>query len=151
MANVLSEDAKLYYNTATYGSPNWVEITDVKDLTLNLDKGEADATTRGSGGFSEFLDGLIDASIEFSLLWDNGSSVFTAIRTAFFNKTALEFLCLDGPTGTEGSEGLRATCMVKSFTRNENLGEALMADITIRPRKNSDAAPAWYVEPAPGA
>jgi hypothetical protein len=34
--------------------------------------------------------------------------------------------------------------MVKSFTRNENLGEALMVDVSLRPVKNANSAPVWY-------
>lgn len=144
MSHVLSENAKFYRNSGSYGSPSWDLISNVKDLTLNLDKDETDVTTRASGGFKEFVDGLIDASIEFSMLWDTADTNFTAIRTAFFAKTAVEFLILDGDEGTAGSQGLRVTCMVKGFTRNEALGEALMVDVNIRPTKNANAAPAWY-------
>lgn len=144
MAAVLSENAKFYRNTGSYGTPTWDLINNVKDLTLSLDKDEVDITTRGSGGFKEFIDGMIDASIDFGMVWDTEDTDFAAIRTAFFAKTAVEFLILDGLVATTGSQGLRVTCMVKSFTRNENLGEALMADVTLRPVKNANAAPAWY-------
>lgn len=144
MAHVLAEDAKLYRNTGTYGSPTWTEIDNVKDLTLSLDKDEVDLTTRGSGGFKEFADGLIDASVEFQMVWDTSDANFTALQTAFFAKTAVEFLVLDGSSATAGNQGLRVTCMVKSFSRSETLGEALMVDVTIRPVKNANAAPAWY-------
>ena len=144
MAAVLSENAKLYRNSGSYGTPTWDLINNVKDLTLNLDKDEVDITTRGSGGFKEFIDGMIDASIDFGMVWDTADTDFTAIRTAFFAKTAIEFLILDGLQATSGSQGLRVTCMIKSFTRNENLGEALMVDVTLRPVKNANAAPAWY-------
>lgn len=144
MSHVLSENAKLYRNSGSYGSPTWDLISNVKDLTLNLDKDETDVTTRASGGFKEFVDGMIDASVEWSMLWDTSDANFTAIRTAFFAKTAVEFLILDGDEGTAGSQGLRVTCMVKGFTRNETLGEALMVDVNIRPTKNANAAPAWY-------
>lgn len=144
MAAVLSENAKLYRNSGSYGTPTWDLIDNVKDLTLNLDKDEVDITTRGSGGFKEFIDGMIDASIDFGMVWDTADTDFTAIRTAFFAKTAIEFLILDGLQATSGSQGLRVTCMIKSFTRNENLGEALMVDVTLRPVKNANAAPAWY-------
>jgi predicted secreted protein len=142
MSHVLSEDACLYYNAGTYGSPSWSEITNVKDVTLNLDKDEVDVTTRASGGYKEFVDGLIDASISFNMLWDTEDTAFTAIRTAFFAKSAVEFLVLDG--NVTAGQGLRATCMVKSFSRNETLGEALTVDVEVRPVRNSDAAPAWY-------
>lgn len=143
MAEVLAEDAKVYYNSATYGSPTWVEI-DVKNLTLSLDKGEADVTTRGSGGWNEFLDGLIDATVDFQLVWDTADAAQTAIRSAFTGKTGIEVLVLDGSSATNGSQGIRMTCMVKTFSRNEQLGEALMVDVSLRPRKNADAAPAWH-------
>ena len=144
MSHVLSENAKLYRNSGSYGSPTWVEIDNVKDLTLNLDKDETDVTTRGSGGFKEFVDGMIDASIDWGMLWDTADANFTAIRTAFFAKTNIEFLILDGDEATAGSQGLRVTCMIKAFTRNETLGEALMVDVTIRPAKNANSPPAWY-------
>ena len=147
MAHVLAEDAKFYYNTGTYGAPSWTEIGNVKDLTLNMNKDETDVTTRSSGGFKEYVDGLIDASLEWGMLWDDNDAAFTAIQNAFFNKTAVEFAAMDGDIATSGSEGLRVTCMIKDFTRNETLGEALMMDVSARPVKNDDAAPEWYVIP----
>jgi predicted secreted protein len=144
MAHVLSQDAKLYRNTGTYASPTWDLIGNVKDLTLSLEKDETDVTTRSSGGWKEFVDGMKDATVEFGMLWDTGDADFDAFQGAFINNTAVEVLVLDGLVATSGSEGLRATMMVKSFTRNENLGEALMVDVSLRPVKNANAAPAWY-------
>lgn len=144
MAHVLSQNAKFYRNTGTYATPTWDLIGNVKDLTLSLEKDETDVTTRASGGWKEFVDGMKDATIEFGMLWDTGDADFTAIKDAFTGNTSIEVLVLDGLVATAGSQGLRVTCMVKSFTRNENLGEALMVDVSLRPVKNSNAAPAWY-------
>ncbi|GAB4138374.1 MAG: hypothetical protein Tsb009_06550 [Planctomycetaceae bacterium] len=47
----LGMEAKLYRNTGTYALPTWVEMINVKDLTLNLEAGEADVTTRGNAGW----------------------------------------------------------------------------------------------------
>ena len=147
MAHVLSIDAKAYRNTASYGSPTWDLISNIRDLTLNVTKDAVDITTRASGGWREFADGLKDASITFGMVWDTADADFTAIRTAFTGNTAIEFLILDGLSATTGSQGLRVTCMVSGFTRNETLGEALMVDVEIRPVKNANAAPAWYTVP----
>lgn len=143
MAHVLSENAKLYRNAGTYGSPTWTEIPNVKDLTLGMDKGDVDITTRASGGFVERVDGLIDATIDFQMLWDTADANFTAMQTAYFAKTAIEFLVLDGVDTASGSQGLRATCMIKTFTRTETLGEALMVDVQVLPTAAANA-PAWY-------
>ena len=147
MSYVLAEKAKIYRNTGTYASPTWDEIVNVKDLSLNLDKDEVEITTRASNGFKEFVDGLIDASVEFQMVWNTADPDFTALQTAFFAKTSIEFLVLDGLRTTSGTQGLRATCMVKNFSRSETLGEAIMVDITIRPTKNANAAPAWFTTP----
>ena len=144
MAHVLSQNAKLYRNTGTYSVPVWDLIGNVKDLTLSLEKDETDVTTRASGGWKEFVDGMKDATVEFGMLWDTGDADFDAFQGAFINNTSVEVLVLDGLAATAGSEGLRATMMVKSFTRNENLGEALMVDVSLRPVKNANSAPVWY-------
>lgn len=147
MTHVLSQNAKMYRNTGSYAVPVWDEITLVKDLTLNVTKDVADVTTRASGGWKEFVDGLKDASVEFSTLWDTANADFTAIQTAFLGNTALEFAIMDGPIATPTQQGLRATMLVENFTRNEVLGEALMVDCTLRPVKNANASPAWYTIP----
>jgi predicted secreted protein len=143
MAHVLSENAKLYYNSATYATPTWDLITEVKDLTLTFSKGEVDVTTRASGGYTEIVDGLKEASIEFSILYNTSDTDFSAILDAFHANTAVEFFVMDGLVATSGSEGLRATCTITGLTVNQVLGEALMADFTAKPLKNSDAAPTW--------
>jgi hypothetical protein len=153
MAHVLAEDAKLYYSTSSYEAnpadpaTYWTEICNVKDLTLSLEKDEIDVTTRCSGGFKEYADGLLDANVTFNMLYDPADTAFTALQTAFFNKTSVEFAVMDGalpaPSGST-SQGLRASCMIKSFSRSESLGEALMTDVAIRPVVNENAAPAWY-------
>lgn len=152
MAFVLAENAKLYYNTGTYAAPVWSEICNVKDLTLSLEKDEIDVTTRCSGGFKEYADGLLDANVTFNMLYDPADAAFTAIQTAFFAKTSVEFAVMDGvlpPASGNSSSGLRATCMIKSFSRSESLGDALMTDVAIRPVTNDDAAPEWYTVTTP--
>jgi predicted secreted protein len=58
MAHVLSQNAKFYRNTGTYAVPVWDLVGNVKDLTLSLEKDETDVTTRSSGGWKEFVEGL---------------------------------------------------------------------------------------------
>ena len=152
MAAILAEDAKLYYNTGSYAVPAWTEICNVMDLTLSLEQSEVEVTRRCSGGFRDYLNGLIDAGVEFKMLYDNNDAAFTAFQDAFFNKTNVELAVMDGAIATTGSEGLRAIMMVRSFTRNESLGEALTVDVSLKPVVNtadsgSHAPPTWYTVP----
>src|SRR6187431_2263177 len=97
MAFVLGLNAKLYRNTGTFGTPVWDLISNVRDLRLNLEKGEADVTTRGGNGWEQVVATLKSATIEWGMLWDTADTDFTAIRTSFLSDTTIEFLVLDGP------------------------------------------------------
>ena len=143
MAHVLGMDAKLYYNTGSYASPTWTLISNVRDLTLNLERGDTDITTRGGGGWRQSVATLADGSIDFGMVWDNTDTVFTAIKNAFINNTVLEFLVLDGLVATTGSQGLRASMAITSFSRNEGLEDALTVDVSAK-TAYADNAPSWH-------
>ena len=142
MATRLGMDAKLYRNTGTYAAPTWVEVSNVKDVTLNLEKGEADVTTRANAGWRATVGTLKDASIEFQMVWDTVDAGFDAIRQAFFDNTPIEFAVMDGDITDPDSEGLRATFDIFNFTRNEALEEAILVDVSIKPTY-ADNAPEW--------
>jgi predicted secreted protein len=132
----------LYRNTASYGTPTWVEIANVKDVTLNLSKGEADVTTRANNGWRATAGTLKEASVEFQMVWDTDDTGFAAIQQAFFSNDPIEFAIMSGAMTDPESEGLRATCNVFSFTRNEALEEAIMVDVSLKPTYATHA-PAW--------
>jgi hypothetical protein len=142
----LGLDAKLYRNTGTFASPTWNEVINVKDLTLNLEAGEADVTTRGNNGWRATVATLKDGSIEFEMVWDTEDLDFAAIRDTFLNRGAMEFAVMDGGIADSGSQGLRATCMVTNFSRNESLEEAITVSVTVKPTYSVNA-PIWMVIP----
>lgn len=146
MAVKLGLDAKLYRNTGTFASPSWNEVINVKDLTLNLEAGEADVTTRGNNGWRATVATLKDGSIEFEMVWDTEDLDFAAIRDTFLNRASMEFAVMDGGIMDAGSQGLRATCMVTNFSRNESLEEAITVSVTVKPTYSVNA-PVWLVVP----
>ena len=142
MAIKLGMNCKAYRNTGNYASPTWNEITNVKDLSLNLEASEADVTTRGNNGWEAVVQTLKKATIEFGMVWDTGDADFTAIQNAFFSNTSIECAFMDGAIATTGNQGLRATFMVTGFSRTENLTEAVMANVTLKPTYATNA-PEW--------
>ena len=138
----LGMEARLYRNTGTYAAPTWVEVANVKDLTLNLEKGEADVTTRANLGWRATVGTLKDGSIEFEMLWDAADAGFTAIQQAFFANTPIEFAVMDAPITQTGAQGLRASFSITKFSRSEPLEEAISVSVTAKPTY-ADHAPEW--------
>lgn len=146
MAIVLGLDAKLYRNTASWATPTWSLIDNVRDLTLNVEKGSADVSTRGSGGWRQNAVTLKDGSIEFEMVWDTADAEFTALKDAFFNDTTVECAAMDLLIATSGSQGLHADFNVGDFSRAEALEDALKVSVNLTPAR-TDNTPEWLVIP----
>lgn len=135
MAYKLGLEAKLFYGSA--GSTASSELTNVKDVTLSLETGEADVTTRAAEGWRATAATLKDASVEFTMIWDTEDAGFSAIKSAYFGGKPLSLFVSDG----EGS-GLDADFVVTGFSRSEPLEEALTVSVTCKPTI-VDRAPIW--------
>ena len=85
MSVKLGLDAKLYYCVAGIGgTPTWTELSNVKNVTLNLQKGEADVTTRANNGWKATAGTLKEGSIEFEMVWDTSDTGFTRQKAVRF-------------------------------------------------------------------
>jgi len=134
-------DAKLYYKAGGLGAAgDWSELTNVRDNTLNLEKGEADVTTRGNNGWRATVGTLKDGSVEFEMIWDPEDDGFDAIQDAYFNDALIALAILDG--AIETGTGLMADFSVTNFTRNEPLEEAMTVSVTAKPTYSANA-PQW--------
>lgn len=143
MAIRLGMQAKLYFKVGGVSAVgSWTELGNVKDLTLNLETGEADVTTRANGGWRATVGTLKEGSIEFEMVWDTSDAGFTAIKDAFFSNAAIGLAVMDQGINTTGSQGLQADCSITSFSRNEALEEAITVSVTAKPTY-STTAPAW--------
>jgi predicted secreted protein len=129
-------EAKIYYGTA--GTAASKELTNVKDVTLNLEAGEADVTTRGNKGWRATVGTLKEGSVEFEMVWDSADAGFSAIKDAYFNNKPVALKILD----YENGEGLDADFSITNFSRSEPLEEAITVSITAKPTY-STRAPTW--------
>ena len=146
MAVKLGLDAKLFRNTGTYAAPIWNEIKNVKDVTLNLEAGEADVTTRGNNGWRATVATLKDGSIEFEMVWDSADDDFTAIRDAFLNKTPLEMAVMDGDVLTAGFPGSAGQLHGDRLQPQRTLEEAISVSVTAKPTYSANP-PSWMTVP----
>src|SRR5208337_2564504 len=98
MAIRLGLNAKLYLKPGgVAGAGTWIEMGNVKDVTLNLEKGDADVTTRANNGWKASVPTTKEAKLETTLIWDTTDPGFVAIQQAFFQNTAIGVMALDGP------------------------------------------------------
>jgi len=135
-------ECKLYRNTGTYDTPVWSEIKYVRDNQLNQEAGEVDVTSRASGGHKEVIAGLFEEGLEFDIRWKPDDANFAALRTAFHARGTVELAAMDGDVAAAGSQGLRGTFAVLSFSRPEKLEEGTVANVVVKPT-SSDHVPEW--------
>lgn len=141
----LGLDAKIYFKTGgVAGSGTWTEMSNVRDVTLNMEKAEADVTTRAADGWRNTVGTLKEASVEFEMIWDPEDAGFAAVFAAFLNNTILGIAVLDGDgaLSTSTAEGLIMDCNVMNCSRTEPLEEALKASVSLK-AAYSATAPAW--------
>ena len=132
MAHVLGLDGKAYRNTSVWATPVWDEITNLTNVTLNLEKATADVTTRGGGGFRQTVGTLKDGTVESEMIYDTADADFTEVQTNFFSNTPMDLAFMDGDIAVPGQQGLRALFDVTNFSRDEQLEDAMRVPVTFR-------------------
>lgn len=120
------------------GGGSWSELSNVRDVTLSLETGEADVTTRANSGWRATVATLKEASVEFEMVWDSADTGFTAIKNAYINNGVIGLQVLDGPAG----EGLQADFMITAFSRSESLEEAITVSVTAKVTYSA-TPPSW--------
>lgn len=146
MSKKLGLECKLYYDatplavgeTAVDGS--WTELTAAKDVTTNLEAGEADMTSRANSGWRATRAALRDGSLDFDLLWDSGDAGVGAIRAAFIGGNDIALAVMDGDIAVSGNEGFVANFGITAFNRSEPLEEGVTISVTAKPRDHQE----WY-------
>lgn len=149
MAKRLGMNAKLYLAAATLSgdeasdveAATWTEVDNVRDLTLNLETGEADITTRANSGWRQTLGTLKDGSVEYEAVWDDADTQFGLIKDAWLAGSEIGVAVMTGDIEVAGEEGLAGNFSVTNFTRSEALEDAIKVSVTLKPSSQSQ----WYV------
>lgn len=139
MSFKLGMEAKLLYKIDGQGSANpWTALNNVRDVTLSLEAGEADVTTRANNGWRASAATLKEAGVEFEMVWDTADAGFTAIKNAYLGNDIIGLQVLDGTNG----QGLQADFMITGFSRSEALEEAITVSVTAKVAYSA-TAPSW--------
>lgn len=136
---VLGLDGKLYITATPFSgdTPGDVAVTaddlmtNVRDLTINLETGEADITTRDNNGWRATAATLKDGSIEFDAVWKPGDTIFEVVKNAWLGNDEIGVAALDDVIGV--GEGPAGNYVVTNFSREEQLEEGMKVSITLKP------------------
>lgn len=132
MSIVLGFNAKLFRGEA--GSQASILMTNVRDLTLNIEKGEADITTRASNGWRSTIGTLKSGTLEFQMNYDTQDEDYNAVKNAFINDKNIAFFISDG----EGN-GLDADFSITAFNEEQPSEDVIKISVTAKPATVSRA------------
>ena len=145
---ILGMNAKLYYassvltgdSSSDANGADWNEISNVRDVTVDLSTGEADVTTRANQGWRQTAATLKEGSLEFEMIWLPGDAAFEAVRDAWLGSTEIALAAMDQDIETSGAQGLVSNFTITNFTRTEPLEDAIKVSITAKPSSETQ----WY-------
>ena len=142
--HVIGIDANMYYDAAGVDAVAWTELTNVRDVALELEKGEADVSNRAYGGWRAIVGTLKDATVTWDMIYDTDDAGFIAIRGAWFSDTTpFGLAIMDGPIATPGSEGLKIDVEILAFGIPQPMEDAFKVNVRAKPTYSS-TDPAWY-------
>lgn len=129
-------------NTGTAGSPTWNPIAGAQDVTLAATADAQEISTRASR-IREYLAGMLDFTVSFTLPYDTADDDYLALRDAFFNGTPLDLAVSDGPIATSGTQYYRFGFVVSDFSRSEPLNGAVTVNVELKPSPMTGVTPAF--------
>lgn len=141
MAKQVGLDQYLYRNTATYGSPTWVIVENVRDLTASDTYAEADVSRRNTGAsaYKQTEPTLREMSFEWDMVYDPSDADFTALLGFHQARTLVEFAFSDGVIATTGTKYFRIECKLFDFTMDEPLEDGKIVHVVAKPCYSSNA------------
>lgn len=125
--------AKAYVNSGSHGSPTWVEMKPVRDVTLADSMTEVDSTTREDAGNKTGVPGLRQLGMDFDMRKDRADAAYLLIEAAYLARTSIEVLILDGSRLVSGSEGIIYTAAVIEFGEGQPLDGMVTKTVKLRP------------------
>ena len=141
MARVrLGINCKLYYNTGSYATPTWTEITIVKDVEITAEMDETDNTTRAEGGAKASEPTLLGIEVSGLIRHDDEDAAFLVMDNAFWQRTAKEYLVHNGATSSENSRGIRSYMKIFNWSESQANDAVLHRAFTLKPTISPVAA-----------
>ena len=130
----LGMNAKVFiHGTAGTALVSCVEVDNTKDVSLSMEAGEADTTTRANSGWRGTAATLREGSAEFDMVWKTGDTTgLDVIQAAFLASTTISAAVLTGALATADSDGPYGDWSVTNFSRSEPLEDVITVSVTLK-------------------
>lgn len=145
----LGINAKIYRTSALFTgneasdvtSATKNEMSNVRQVAINGQAGEADISTRATSGWRATAPTLREMEVTFQMVAKSPDTDLAAIRTAWLNSSEVGLVVLTGAYDEAGNEGPAGNFTITNFSRNEDLEEAIVYDVTAK----VSSFPQWFV------
>lgn len=144
MATPLGITSKLYYNSATYGSPTWVEVTLIADLAVNPQWERHNVSSRGSRVISNKKT-MLGLEITGTLKKKPGDTTYGKFVDALMSDDVLDVLVLDGARDVNNVRGWRFDAQVTQGNDDQSLTGGGYLDIVLSPLDDTNPTKAVLV------
>lgn len=143
---ITGRKARAYYNSGTFGSPVWVELTHAKDVETPFDKAKISISDRASV-WDKVAPGQKSGSAKLTYRKRRGTdAAFDALLDSYVDDVILDLLILDGAVDETGAMGWRFPAMVHEFSRKEGQGDVVEYSFGCE-IADTDSAPGTVFEP----
>lgn len=135
----LGGEAKLYYNSGTYGSPTWALIENCENLDMPDSRSVVAVPTRATWPYVLKLPGARETSITWLSYerQETTDTVLTALIAAYDAGTIMEFAIADQAIATVGCKYRRLTCVITKCDRSEPIDGAVTISFEAHPVINN--------------
>jgi len=130
--------SKVYLNTASFGTPTWVEVEHISDLSIDPSWDEGDASSRASRA-KRTAKTMLDVGISGSIKVSDSDSDYQAFRDAAYQDDTIDLMILNGDQTDDGVHGYRAEFNVFSSSEDQAKGNRLYMNFTLKPGDTDNA------------
>lgn len=137
----LAINAKIYRNTATFGTPTWVAVSLFENVSVDPRYVESASNSRDSP-FERVAATMAGCSITGRLKVKPGDAGYEALMDAFALRTPVDLLVLNAAKETEGARGVRGEFYVMAAGEDQTIQNRLYRDLELK-LADTDNPPKW--------
>ena len=138
--NNLGIDSAVYLNEGTYGSPDWLELTCIRNVTPATPWDKVLADSRATR-VKLYEHAQVDLQTSIEVLANFADTTYTPLFDAAVARTKLDILVLAGKLTVEGSRGYRSHMLVSETGETQGIGDVVYDTYELNPTYHSDGYP----------